>query len=58
MGAVNEIAATLAMLLALQDAMRQGFRVTFGVELVEVPISPAEWRLAQHLQAAKYSTDT
>ena len=58
MGAVNEIAPTPVTLPAVQDALRQGFSTTFGVELVETSISPAEWRLAQHLQATKYATDT
>ncbi len=57
MGAVNEIAPTPVTLGALQDALRQGFSTTFGVEFVETPISPEEWRLAQHLQATKYTTD-
>lgn len=58
MGAVNEIAPAPVTLPALQAALRQGFSTTFGVELVELPISPEEWCLAQHLQATKYSTDT
>ena len=58
MAAVNELVPTPVTLRALQDALRQGFSTTFGVELVETPISPEEWRLAQHLQATKYTTDT
>ena len=58
MGAVNEVAPTPVALSAVQNALRQSFSVTFGVELVEAPISPEEWRLAQHLQATKYATDT
>ena len=58
MGAVNEVAPAPVALLAVQDALRQGFSATFGVELVEMPISPEEWRLAQHLQTTKYATDT
>jgi len=58
MGAVNEIAPTPVTLPAVQDALRQGFSTTFGVELVETSISPAEWRLAQHLRTMKYATDT
>jgi hypothetical protein len=27
------------------------------VELVDMPISPAEWNLAQHLRATKYATE-
>jgi len=57
MGAVNEMAPTPVTLATLHDALRQGFRTTFGVELVEMPISPEEWRLAHHLQATKYATD-
>jgi lipoate-protein ligase A len=44
-------------LTALHEALRQGFSATFGVELVDMPISPEEWRLAQHLRATKYATD-
>jgi len=58
MGAVNEIAPTPVTLPALQEALRQGFSTTFGVQCVEMPITPEEWRLAQHLQAVKYATDT
>jgi len=58
MGAVNEMLSTPVTLPAVHDALRQGFRTTFGVELVEAPISPEEWRLAQQLQATKYATDT
>jgi len=57
MGAVNEVAPAPVALSAVQNALRQSFSVTFGVELVEAPISPEEWRLAQHLQATKYATD-
>jgi lipoyl(octanoyl) transferase len=57
MGAVNEMAERPVSLTALQAALRQGFGATFGVELVDRPISPAEWRLAQHLRATKYATD-
>jgi len=57
MGAVNEIASTPVTLVALHEALRQGFGATFGVELVEMPFSPEEWRLAHHLQATKYATD-
>jgi lipoate-protein ligase A len=57
MGAVNEMAPTPVTLATLHDALRQGFGATFGVELVEMPISPEEWRLAHHLQATKYATD-
>jgi len=58
MAAVNEIAPAPVTLPAVQDALRQSFSATFGVELVEMPIAPEEWRLAQHLQATKYTTDT
>ena len=57
MGAVNEVAARPVSLAALHAALRQGFRTTFGVELIDMPISPEEWRLAQHLRATKYTTD-
>ena len=57
MGAVNEMAPTPVTRHAVQDALRQGFRTTFGVELVETPLSPEEWRLAQHLQTTKYTTE-
>jgi lipoate-protein ligase A len=57
MGAVNEVAASPVSLAVLHAALRQGFGVTFGVELVDMPISPEEWRLAQHLRATKYVTD-
>ena len=58
MGAVNEIAPTPVTPPAVQDALRQGFSTTFGVECVEAPIAPEEWHLAQHLQVTKYATDT
>ena len=57
MGAVNEVAARPVSLAALHEALRQGFGATFGVDLVDMPISPEEWRLAQHLRATKYATD-
>ena len=57
MGAVNELAPTPVTLPAVHDALRQGFSTTFGVEFVETPIALEEWRLAQHLQATKYTTD-
>ena len=57
MGAVNEVAEQPVSLAALHAALRQGFRTTFGVELIDMPISPEEWRLAQHLRATKYATD-
>ena len=44
-------------LAALHEALRQGFGATFGVDVVDMPISPEEWRLAQHLRATKYATD-
>ncbi len=57
MGAVNEVAERPVSLAALHAALRQGFRTTFGVELIDMPIAPQEWRLAQHLRATKYATD-
>jgi lipoate-protein ligase A len=57
MGAVNEMTQTPVTSATLHDVLRWGFRTTFGVELVEMPISPAEWRLARHLQVTKYATD-
>jgi lipoate-protein ligase A len=57
MGAVNEVAARPVSLAALHAALRQGVGAVFGVELVDMPISPEEWRLAQHLCATKYTTD-
>ncbi|HEY5871291.1 MAG TPA: biotin/lipoate A/B protein ligase family protein [Candidatus Tectomicrobia bacterium] len=57
MGAVNEVAAQPVAPAALHAALRQGFGVAFGVELVERPIAPEEWCLAQHLRTTKYATD-
>jgi len=57
MGAVNEVAEQPVSLATLHAALRQGFSATFGVELVNIPISPEEWHLAQHLRATKYATD-
>ena len=57
MGAVNEVAPRPVSLAALHEALRQGFGATFGVDLVDMPISPEEWCLAQHLRATKYATD-
>jgi lipoate-protein ligase A len=57
MAAVNEVAEKPVALAALHAALRQGFGTTFGVELVDMPISPEEWRLAQHLRTTKYATD-
>lgn len=57
MGAVNEVAQTPVTPDVLHEALRQGFGMTFGVDMVEMPISPEEWRLAYHLQATKYATD-
>jgi lipoate-protein ligase A len=57
MGAVNEVAEKPAALAALHAALRQGFGTTFGVEFVDMPISPEEWRLTQHLRTTKYATD-
>ena len=57
MGAVNEVTEKPVSPAALHAALRQGFGATFGVEWVDMPISPAERRLAQHLRATKYATD-
>ena len=57
MCAVYEVAARPVSLAALHAALRQGFGTTFGVDLVEMPISPEEWQMAHHLQATKYTTD-
>jgi lipoyl(octanoyl) transferase len=57
MGAVNEVAPRPVSLAAVHEALRQGFGATFGVDVVDIPISPEEWRLAQHLCATKYATD-
>jgi lipoyl(octanoyl) transferase len=57
MGAVNEVAETPVSSAALHAALRQGFHTTFGVELIDMPVSPEEWRLAQHLCATKYATN-
>ena len=57
MGAVNEVAAQPVAPATLHAALRQGFGVAFGVELVERPIAPEEWCLAQHLRTTKYATD-
>ena len=51
MGAVNEVVARPVSLTALHEALRQGFGATFGVELIDMPIAPEEWHLAQHLRA-------
>jgi lipoate-protein ligase A len=57
MSAVNEVAEKPVSLAALHAALRHGFGTTFGIEFVDMPISPEEWRLTQHLQATKYATD-
>ena len=57
MGAVNEVAPAPVAVPAVYEALRQSFSATFGVELVETPIAPEEWRLAQRLQTTKYATD-
>jgi lipoate-protein ligase A len=57
MGAVNEVTEKPVSLAALHAALRRGFGATFGVEWVDMPISPEERRLAQHLRATKYATD-
>jgi lipoate-protein ligase A len=57
MGAVNEVAVRPVTLAALHAALRQGIGAVFGVDLVAMPISPEEWRLAQQLRATKYTTD-
>jgi lipoate-protein ligase A len=57
MGAVNEVAAQPVTLAALHAALCQGISAVFAVDLVDMPISPEEWRLAQHLRATKYATD-
>ena len=57
MSAVNEVAARPVALPALHAALRQGFGATFGVVLIDMPISPEEWSLAQHLRATKYATE-
>jgi lipoate-protein ligase A len=57
MGAVNEMAEKPVSLAVLHAALRQGLGATFGVELIDMPISPEEWRLTQHLHATKYATD-
>jgi lipoate-protein ligase A len=57
MGAVNEVAEQPVSLATLHAALRQGFGATFGVVLIDMPISPEEWSLAQHLRATKYATE-
>ena len=57
MGAVNEVAEKPVSPPVLHAALRQGFGATFGVELIDMPISPEEWGLAQHLHTTKYATD-
>jgi lipoate-protein ligase A len=57
MGAVNEVATQPVSLTALHAALRQGVSAVFGVDLVDMPITPEEWRLTQHLRATKYATD-
>jgi lipoate-protein ligase A len=56
MGAVNEMSPTPVTPTAVHEALRTGFAATFGMELVDRPITAEEWRLAHHLQAAKYTT--
>lgn len=58
MAAVNEIATMPVTPSAIHNALRQGFSAALGLELVEATLTPEEWRLAQHLQATKYSTET
>jgi lipoate-protein ligase A len=57
MGAVNEVAERPIAVAALHAALRQGFGAVFGVELIDMPITPEEWHLAQHLRTTKYATD-
>jgi lipoate-protein ligase A len=57
MSAVNEVAEKPVSLAALHAALRHGFGTALGIEFVDIPISPDEWRLAQHLHATKYATD-
>ena len=57
MGAINEYTTTLVTAAAVQAALRQGFSATFGRALVEMPLSPDEECLRQHLQGTKYITD-
>lgn len=56
MGAVNELLSTPVAPHAVHHALRQAWNETFGVELVEAPLAPEEWRLARQLQATKYAT--
>jgi lipoate-protein ligase A len=57
MSAVNEVAARPVSPPVLHAALRQGFSATFGVALIDMPISPEEWSLAQHLRTTKYTTE-
>ena len=57
MGAVHEVTERPVSVAALHAALRQGFGARFGVELIDMPISPEEWRLAEHLRVTKYATD-
>jgi lipoate-protein ligase A len=56
MVAVNEVATTPVSAAALHQALRLGFGSALGIELIETPILPEEWRLARELRQTKYAT--
>jgi lipoate-protein ligase A len=56
MTAVNEMAITPVNASAVHRALREGFAATFDVELVEMPLFPAEQQLAEELRTTKYAT--
>jgi lipoate-protein ligase A len=56
MVAVNEVATSPVSAAALHNALRLGFAAALGIELIEAPILPEEWRLARELRQTKYLT--
>jgi lipoate-protein ligase A len=58
MVAVNEVAPAPVSAVALHRALHLGFATALGIELLEAPILPEEWRLARELRQTKYATTT
>jgi lipoate-protein ligase A len=56
MVAVNEVAPAPVSAAALHQALRLGFASALGIEFIEAPILPEEWRLARELRQTKYAT--
>jgi len=56
MVAVNEVATSPVSAAVLHNALRLGFAAALGIELIEAPILPEEWRLARELRQTKYLT--